>query len=168
MSVRRLVAAGAAVIAVGVALLYYFAGPTDDASQIRKRLETFAADINASTTDGEGFVARAVHFGSFFADDVEIDLGRGAAPIRGRETVVGMAARLQPRTAAFEIRFEDIGVSMAPDRNAAEVHLTAEFIRRSITTGEQSMDAREFMLDMRRLGDQWVIGRVTAVDTLKQ
>ena len=34
----------------------------------------------------------------------------GAAPIRGRETLIGMAGRLQPRTAAFQLQFEDVTI----------------------------------------------------------
>ena len=78
-----------------------------------------------------------------------------------------MAERLQPRTAAFRLRFEDVSVVIAADGNTADVHLTAEFIRRSITTGEESLDAREFMLGMRRVGAEWQIAKVTAVETLK-
>ena len=56
---------------------------------------------------------------------------------------------------------------MAPGGETADVHLTAEIIRRSITTGDESLDAREFTLGMRRVGGEWQIARVTAVDTLK-
>ena len=112
--------------------------------------------------------ARAAGLGSYLTHDVEVDFGAGAAPIRGRETIVGMADRLQPRTAAFRLRFEDVSVSLAPDGLAADVHLTAEIIRRSITTGEESLDAREFALVMRSTGGLWQIGRVTAIQTLKQ
>ena len=94
--------------------------------------------------------ARAAQLGVFFTDDIEVELGQGAAPIKGRETILGMAARLQPRTAAFTLKFEDITVAMAPGGESADVHLTAEFIRRSFTTGEESLDAREFTLGVQR------------------
>ena len=57
---------------------------------------------------------------------------------------------------------------MAPSGETADVHLTAEFIRRSITTGEESLDAREFTIGMRRVGGEWQIARVTAVETLEK
>jgi hypothetical protein len=130
-------------------------------------LQAFSAEVNKSTVDGSGTVARAVQLASFFTDDIEVELGKGAPPIRGRETVIGMAERLQPRTAAFELKFEDVTVAMAAGGAAANVHLTAEFIRRSITTGEHSLDAREFTIGMRQVAGEWRISRVTAVDTLK-
>ena len=82
--------------------------------------------------------------------------------------MIGMAERLQPRTAAFRVKFEDVGVAMAPGGGTADVHLTAEFIRRNLTTGEETLDAREFMIGMRRVGSEWQIARVTAVDTLEK
>ena len=79
-----------------------------------------------------------------------------------------MAERLQPRTAAFRLQFEDVSVAMAPGGEAADVHLTAAFIQRSIATGDQSLDAREFTIGMRRVGADWQIARVRAVDTLEK
>jgi hypothetical protein len=110
---------------------------------------------------------RSARLGAFFAEDVDVDLGRGAAPIRGRETVLGMAERLHPRTAAFRLKFEDVSVAVVPGGDAADVHLTAEFISRGVTGGDGSLDAREFSIGMRRVGSDWQIARVTAVDTLK-
>ena len=85
------------------------------------------ANFNSSTVDGHGPEARARQLGAYFTDDAEVDLGRGAVPIKGRETLIGMAGRLQPRTSAFDLRFEDITVAMAPGGRSADVHLTAEF-----------------------------------------
>src|SRR5262245_44761311 len=110
---RRL-AMAAAAIAVAGGIAWYIARPEDAGEPIRRRLQAFAGEVN-STVDGRGTDARAAHVGTFFTDDAEVDLGRGAAPIKGRETLVSMAARLQPRLAAFRLRFEDLNVALAPD-----------------------------------------------------
>ena len=159
----------AAIAALGVILAaggWYYLTPTDPTTIIRQRLNTLADDINKSTRDGRGPEARALELASYLTDDVELDFGAGSPPIQGRATVIGMAGRLQPRTAAFTLRFQDMNVSLAPDGQTADVHLTAEFIRRSITTGEESLDAREFTIAMRRDGE-WKIAKVIAVQTLK-
>jgi hypothetical protein len=160
-----------AVIVLTVAALalagWYLLVPASGRANVRARLHALSAMINSSTVDGLGPEARAAQLGAFFTDDVDVDLGGGAAPIRGRETLIGMAGRLQPRTAAFRLQFEDVTITMAPGDAAADVHLTAEIIRRSITTGDESLDAREFTLGMRLVGGEWQIARVTAVDTLK-
>ena len=134
---------------------------------MRARLQAFVGHGQQQHRRRPGPEARGAQLGAFFTEDVDVELGQGAAPIHGRETIIGMAERLQPRTAAFRLKFEDVTVAMAPGGEAADVHLTAEFIRRSITTGEESLDAREFTLGMRRVGGEWQIARVTAVDTLK-
>jgi hypothetical protein len=156
-----------AVLAAIVAAAWYITQADDEGAPIRRRLKAFADEVNSSTIDGHGPEARAAELGAFFTEDAEVDLGRGATPIKGRDTLVSMAGRLQPRTSAFSLRLEDITVAMAPGGQAADVHLTAEFIRRSITTGEQSLDAREFTIRMRWVDNQWRMDRVTAVDTLK-
>jgi hypothetical protein len=157
------VAALAVMLAVGA---WYYVTPTDPSAVIRQRLNALADDINKSTRDGRGPEARAVELASYLTDDVELDFGPGSPPIQGRATVIGMAGRLQPRTAAFTLRFQDMNVALAPDGQTADVHLTAEFIRRSITTGEESLDAREFTIAMRYVGD-WKISKVVAIQTLK-
>lgn len=163
---RRIAAIGFLVVALAFALWFVLA-PPDEGAAVRARLRDFSDSVNRSTVDGLGPEARGAHLGTFFTEDIDVDLGQGTAPIRGRHTLIGMAERLQPRTAAFRLQFEDVSVAMAPSGETADVHLTAEFIRRSITTGEESLDAREFTIGMRRVGGEWQIARVTAVDTLK-
>ena len=166
MNPRRVAAATA--IVVGIALIgWYVASPAEEGAAVRRRLQTFSDEVNRNATQALEPDARAARFGAFFTDDVDVDFGHGTVPIKGRGTIVGMAERLQPRTAAFTLKFQDVSVAMGPGADAADVHLTAEFIRRSITTGEESLDAREFTIGMRQVAGEWKIARVTAVDTLK-
>jgi hypothetical protein len=161
----------AAIVLIVVTLVagaYYVLAPRDPGAPVRARLEVLSEMVNRSTVDGIGPEARSQHLGAFFSEDVDVDLGRGTAPIKGRDTVIGMAERLQPRTAAFRLEFEDVSVVMGPGGDTADVHLTTKFTRRSMSTGEETLDAREFMLVMRRVGGEWQIARVTAVDTLEK
>jgi hypothetical protein len=160
---KRLLGAPAALLIVFAACHFY---ARDDERAIRKRLHDLVSEFNASTTDGLGTVARAARIGSFFTEDVIVELGQGTAPIRGRATVMDMAARLQPRTAAFSVELDDVSVAVGPDRRA-EVHLTAAFRRRSSVTREETLDAREFTLEMIQSEGEWRINRANVVDTLK-
>lgn len=138
----------------------------NDERLIHQRLSALRDDVNTGGTEGLGSVARAAQIGSYFTQDVVVDQGQGTAPIVGRETLIGMAARLEPRTTAFRLKFDDVGVQLAPDGSTAEVALTVSFIRRTVATGEESIDAREFAFGMTKDG-LWRIARVTAVDTLR-
>jgi hypothetical protein len=140
---------------------------SDDERAIRGRLEALRTEINSSATDGLGTVTRAAQIGGYFTEDVVIELGEGAPPIRGRETLLGMAARLQPRTAAFRLELDDVSVEIVPGAQAIDVLLTASFVRRSLSTGEESRDAREFALVCQKTSGTWRISRITAIDTLR-
>ena len=167
MPAGRVVVRATIVIAVvAIAALAWRRGHVGEEDAIRARLETLSQEVNASVTDGLGMAARGAAIGGFFTEDVEVDLGQGTAPIIGRETLVGMAARLQPRTAAFRLALADIGIRMTSRDEAAEATLTASFIRRSISTAEESIDAREFSLLLTKAGGVWRIARITAVSPL--
>jgi hypothetical protein len=156
-----------AVIAVlGIVLAWRTWGSSDERA-IRQRLDALTADINTTAGEGLGAVAHAAGLTSFFTEDVVVDLGEGASPIVGRATLVGMASRLQRRTAAFHLRFDDVGVRLGPDRTTADVALTASFVQRAEGTDAGSMDAREFALTLTKQSGVWRIARVTAVDTLR-
>jgi SnoaL-like domain len=157
----------AAIVGLLAGATWFLTRPDDEGAPIRQRLQSLADAVNRSTMDGAGPQARAKELAAYFTEDVDVELGGGAAPIRGRETLMGMAERLQPRTAMFKLKLEDVTVAMSPGGDAADVHLAAEFIRRSMTSGEESLDAREFTISMRRVDNEWLIARVTAIDTLK-
>jgi len=140
---------------------------TSDEREIQARLDALRNEVNASTKDGLGTALRAAQIGSYFTDDAVVELGEGAAPIKGRDTVIGMVARLQPRTAAFRMDLDDITIDMAPGSTAADVLLTASFVRRNVSTGEESLDAREYALVMTKADGTWRISRITGIDTLR-
>jgi hypothetical protein len=158
--------AGVVALAALALLVWSLRGSSDERA-IREQLETLRAEVNRSTPDGLANIARAANIGSYFTEDVVVDLGQGTAPIRGRLTLMGMAERLQPRTAAFRMELDDVGVEMTPGASTADATLTISFVRRSIPTGEESRDAREFALGLMKAGGTWRIARVTAIDVLR-
>jgi hypothetical protein len=162
---RRSLVVVAAVVAAMALVWVWRVWWVSDAQQITRRLQSFASAFNESTADGLGGVARAAKIGSYFTDDIVIDLGRGTPPIHGRDTLMGMAARLQPRTAAFTLQLLDINVEMGPD-STAEVNLTATF-RRSTAAGEESMDARELLLTMTKVDGEWRTRHVKAIEPFR-
>ena len=133
---------------------------------IRKHLDACKELVNAPASGGPGSVARAAEIGRCFTEDASVDFGGGTAPITGRETLIGMAGRLESRIADYRLEFADVRVDLAPDEQSADVELTAEFIRRE-PQPRQTMDAREFRLTMRVVDGEWRIAQVVAVQTLR-
>ena len=139
---------------------------------ITARLNALVEQVNVHAADGLGSLARAAQIGQFFTDDVIVELGRGSPPITGRDTLMAMAARLEPRTSGFTVKLADINVLVTPNDQSADVNLTAEIIRKASPTpgaasAGPSMDAREFAVIMRKVDGEWKVARLTAVDTLK-
>jgi SnoaL-like protein len=138
-----------------------------DKALITQRLNDLVEQINVHTDEGIAAIARAARIGQFFTDDVIVELGRGSTPVTGRDTLMSMIARLEPRTAAFKVKLIDVNIHLTPADQSADINLTAEILRQSAVTGDPSMDAREFTLIMRKVDGEWRIARLTAVDTLK-
>lgn len=167
MTSRLIVRALILLVLLTGGILAWRSRSTPDERAIRARLEALRNEVNTSTKDGLGTAARAVQIGSYFTEDAIVELGERSVPIRGRDTLMGMAARLQPRTAAFRMDLDDVSVDMLPDSDAADVLLTASFVRRNVSTGEESLDAREYALVMTKVDGTWRIARITAIDTLR-
>lgn len=161
---RRAVIATLLVLAAGAAVWHYGLSPEE--RQIRKRLRAFAAEFNDGASDGLGLIARAARLGSYFTPDIVLELGGGSPPIQGRGTLIGMATRLQPRTAAFVMELDDVNVERI-EGSHAEVVLTVLIRRKSFASGEESIDAREFAVRLRKEDGEWRMNQVVAVDTLR-
>jgi SnoaL-like protein len=164
---RYAVSAAVLLVLVGAGVFAWRTRETPDEREIRSRLDSLRNEVNTSTKDGIGVAVHAAQIGGYFTEDAVVELGEGASPIKGRETLIGMVARLQPRTAAFRMDLEDVTIEMVPGSDAADVLLTASFVRRNISTGEESLDAREYALVMIKADNTWRIARITAIDTLR-
>jgi hypothetical protein len=156
-----------ALATLAIAALAWLFWPESDEAAIRRRLRAVVEEANARTAEGLETVAKAARIGAYFTENVVVDLGTGAAPISGRQTLIGMAALIQPPSASLVVALEDITVVKRPDADVADVTLTATFTRTEIGTGERTMDAREFALEVRKEAGEWRIARVAAVETLR-
>lgn len=152
------VVAGALVLS-GLALFAWRARFPSDERQIRRQLTQLAARINEHA-QGLSAIAQAADVGAAFADDVVIDLGEGA-PIRGRQMLMGIVARVQPRTSRYQVTIRDIVVHVE-DEDSAAVDLSVT------TSGESGLDAREFKLQMIKRDGTWLIARVAPVRVLEK
>lgn len=162
---RRVQVILAAVVVAGLGFWWWRGGSSAE-REVRALFDGFAREFNSGASEGIGLLARAAHIGEYFTPDVVIELGQGSPPIQGRETLIGMASRLQPRTSAFVLEFDDVNVEFS-DPDHGEVTFTALFRRRSQGSGEESIDAREFAGDVVRAGGRWRVSRVMAIDTLR-
>jgi hypothetical protein len=155
-----------AAVGLGTALWVWSGRYPPEEREIRARLDEFTRTFNAAAQEGLAGLAHAARLGQFFTHNVVVELGQGSPPIEGRDTLVGMAARLQPRTAEYRLEIADLHVDVRSD-HAAEVALTAVLHRRSRASAGDSLDAREFAAEVTKEGGVWRVSRVIAVDTLR-
>ena len=164
MSRRRPILVSLAVLVLAVVAWRYWV--PDDKRDVRRRLNAFAAEFNETTAAGLATIAHAARIGMYFTEDVVIELGDGAPPIRGRQTLIAMATRLQPRTSAFTLELLDQNVTISSP-STADVSVTAAFRRRGPVAGEDAVEARELALRMVKTGGAWLVSEVKAVETFK-
>jgi hypothetical protein len=165
MSRRALAAIGAAILIAAGAFWWWNAGSSDE-REVRRLFKDFTSELNAGTTSGFGTLAHIARLAEFFSPDVVVELGQGSPPIQGRETLLGMVSRLQPRTSAFVLETDDVNVEFT-DADHGEVTFTAVIRRRSLGSGEESIDAREFSGEVERMNGRWRVARIVAIDTLR-
>ena len=162
---RRTLAGILALVAATGAIWWWTAG-TSEERQVRRLFEDFAEELNAGSTGGFGTLTHIARLSEFFHPDIVVELGQGSPPIQGRETLLGMVSRLQPRTAAFVLEMDDVNAEFT-DQDHGDVTFTALIRRRSADSGEESIDAREFAAEVVRSGGRWQVRRVVAIDTLR-
>jgi hypothetical protein len=165
MTRRTLGALCAAILLAGGAF-WWWTRPSADERQVQRLFRDFGEELNTGASGGFGTVAHIARLSEFFSPDVVVELGHGSPPIEGRETLLGMVSRLQPRTAAFVVEMDDVTTEFTgPDHG--EVTFTALIRRRGFESREESIDAREFAGEVVRSGGRWRVSRVVAVDTLR-
>lgn len=155
-----------ALVAIGYFGYRWYASSTDEA-RIRAALDDLAATVSESGGEGLSQMTRAATLGSFFAPDVEIDLGAPWAPFRGRDTIMAMAAKANVPGEGLDVRFVDVEVDVAPDGLNATARMTATATDRGDLV-ERGFDARELEMAWRKVEGQWLIARVTGIETLER
>jgi hypothetical protein len=158
----RSVVAGAVLAALAVAAVRWWW--PDERTAITRRLHELAALASAPEQDDTlGRVANLAALRRYLAQDVTIDAGTGVPPIKGRDALLGLAARGQ--TAGIELALADVQVHI--ERNGlATVYLTATLTRRG--AARDGIDARELLLSMQKANGQWIISRVEPLRTLER
>jgi len=155
-----------ALVALGYFGYRWYAGSGDE-GRIRAALEELAATVSEPGAEGLGQVTHAAALGGFFAPDVEVDLGAPFTPFRGRDTIMAMAAKAAVPGQGLDVRFVDVEVEVAPGGTDATTRMTATVADRG-GRAQGGIDARELEMTWRKTDGQWVIARVTGIETLQR
>lgn len=138
---------------------------------IRKQLTKLAADVSFSKNDGSlaklaGF-AGASSVGDFFTTNVEVSVqipGEEQHSLAGRDEITQTAMLARQRVASLAVKFTDINVTVAPDKQSAMADVTVEVK----VAGETDDFVQEAKVSFEKLDRQWLIDRVETVRTIAQ
>jgi hypothetical protein len=134
---------------------------------IRKRLVELAR--TASSSSGESDLARlaaARSVAGFFSTNVELavelpELGQRNSVDREEITQAALMAR--SRTGGgVQVKFPDINITVAPDKQSAVVDLTVE----ANVSGEHNPFVQQMKFTLQKTDGRWLITRVETVHTL--
>ena len=133
---------------------------------IHKRLVKLASTASFSPDEGNLMrLAGAQSLAGFFATNIEVDInvpGRVQHHLLGREEITQAALGAQSAVSGLDIKFPDINVTVAPDKQFAEADLTVE----ARVSGERDLIVQEMKFTLQKTDGKWLVTRIETVRTL--
>ncbi len=133
---------------------------------IRKRLTELARTVSSSPNESDlARLAAARSVAGFFAATVELNVNLpelGQRNSMDREEITQLALMSRSRAGGMHVKFPDISITVAPDKQSAVADLTVE----ANVSGEHDSMVREMKFTFRKTDGQWLITRIETVRTL--
>jgi hypothetical protein len=154
----------AALMALGV-WLWFILFPSPE-KVTRKRLVELAR--TASSLSGESDLARlaaARRVAGFFSANVELNVELpelGQRNSMDREEITQAALMARSRAGGVQVKFPDINIAVAPDKQSAVADLTVQ----ANVSGERNPFVQQMKFTLKKIDGQWLITRVETVHTL--
>ena len=154
----------AALVALGV-WLWFVLFPSPE-KVIRQRLTELARIASFSSNESDlARLAAARSLAGFFFTNVEFqvelpELARRDSMDRNEITQAAFAVR--SRAGGLKVKFPDINVTVAPDKQSAVADLTVE----ANISGERDPMVQEMKFTLQKIDGKWLITRVETVRTI--
>lgn len=133
---------------------------------IRKKLAKLALD--ASFTQNENNLiklADAQNLPDFFTDTVQVNInipGHEQQTLAGKDEIRTAALASRQAATDLEIKFPDVNITVAPDKNSATADVTVD----ATVSGERDAIIQEFKFNFQKTDGQWLINRVETVQNV--
>ena len=154
----------AALVALGV-WLWFVLFPSPE-KVIHKRLVELARTVSSSANESDlTRLAAARSVAGFFSTNVEVNIdvpGRVRHNLIGREEITQAALVARSGTGSLKVKFPDINVTVAPDKQSAVVDLTVQ----ANVSGEHDPIVQEMKFTLQKTDGEWLITRIETVRTL--
>jgi hypothetical protein len=132
---------------------------------IRRRLTELARTVSSSANESDlTRLATARNVAGFFAATVElnVDLPELGQRTMDREEITQAALMGRSRAGGLLVKFPDINITVATDKQSAVADLTVE----AKASGERDSMVQEMKFTLRKTDGQWLITRIETVRTL--
>ncbi|MGA2800780.1 MAG: hypothetical protein ABSE97_00175 [Verrucomicrobiota bacterium] len=154
----------AALLALGV-WMWTMLFPSPE-KVICKRLTELARTVSFSPNEGNlARLAGAQNLAFFFSTNVEVTLdvpGRVQHHLLGRSEITQAALGAQSAVSGLDVKFPDINITIAPDKQSAVADLTVE-VR---VSGQQDLIVQEMKFTLQKTDGEWLVTRIETVRTL--
>jgi hypothetical protein len=159
----RLVLA-AALVAFGV-WLWTVLFPSPE-KVIHKRLVELARTVSFSSNQGNlARLAGAQNLGFFFSTNIEVNIdvpGRERLNLVGRGEVMQAVLTVRSAVAGLTVKFLDINITVAPDKQSAVADLTVD----ADVSGQRDAIVQEMKFTLQKTDGKWLVTRIETVRTL--
>ena len=153
-----------ALIALGV-WLWTIAFPSPE-KIVRNQLAKLAQDVSFSQDENNLIkMAHAQSVADFFSENVDVNIdvpGHEQQTIAGRDQITQAALVSRQQLTALDVKFPDITVTVAPDKNSATADLTVE----AAVSGEHDAIVQEMKFTFQKINGHWLITKVETVKTV--
>jgi len=133
---------------------------------IHKRLVALAGTVSFSSNQSNlARLAGVQNLGDFFSADVEVDIdvpGRVQERLMSRQEIVQAAVGARSAVRGLKVKFSDINITVAPDKQSAVADLTVE----ARVSGQQDLIVQEMKFTLQKTDGKWLVTRIATVRTL--
>jgi hypothetical protein len=154
----------AALVALGV-WLWIVLSPSPE-KVIHKRLVALANTVSFSSNENNLVrLAGAQNLGDFFSADVEVNInvpGRIQERLMSRQEIIQAALGARSAVSGLKVKFPDINITVAPDKQSAVANLTFE----ARVSGQPDLIVQEMKFTLRKIDGKWLVTRIETVRTL--
>lgn len=130
---------------------------------IRKQLARLAHDASFSANENDIIkMADAQNIPDFFSTNVLINItipGREQQTLAGRDEIRAAALGSRAQATALDVKFPDVIVTVAPDKNSAVADVTVD----ATVSGEHDAVVQELKFDFQKTSGEWLINKVETV-----
>ncbi|MGH7939611.1 MAG: hypothetical protein ACREFR_00880 [Limisphaerales bacterium] len=135
---------------------------------VRNRLARLARDVSFSAGENNLVkIADAQSVPTFFASNVEVNIevpGHQRETLMGRDDIQTAALASRQQMSQLAVKFPDVNVTVAPDRNSALADVTLD----ATISGQQDAIIQELKITFQKGDGQWLISTVQTVQAVSK